>query len=310
MNRKKKINDLYKGVFKNDKKGCLVDLKPLDNKPETNHPNSPSKQNNQPNMHRNDKIKHNQNNYPKEIDIRLKVAKNLGFGTYFKNLREEIVDVFIGKEELISFEGMFNQKDVSDLFNFKESIQKTASDHQCQGKMRSSLTNNYTTNNNTNNTSFLNQLNQSTNSTDQEVILYEDEEKTIYKRKKIKSKITKEYDQENINKFIPVAKKENAINVNQGNNNAFCFFPDQNTNTNINSNSNVNMNMFYPINNNHLNDNYEIGMGMGMGMFTPDKTNMDLGNNYTKNSILFMNKISNCRNINGNYVSIPNINHN
>ena len=28
MNRKRKHNELYKGVFKNDKKSCLVDLKP------------------------------------------------------------------------------------------------------------------------------------------------------------------------------------------------------------------------------------------------------------------------------------------
>ena len=34
MNRKRKINELYKGVFKNDKKSCMVDLKPLDRKRE------------------------------------------------------------------------------------------------------------------------------------------------------------------------------------------------------------------------------------------------------------------------------------
>ena len=29
MNRKRKINDLYKGVFKNNKKSNLIDLKPF-----------------------------------------------------------------------------------------------------------------------------------------------------------------------------------------------------------------------------------------------------------------------------------------
>ena len=32
--RKRKFNELYKGVFKNDKKSCLIDLKPLDRKRE------------------------------------------------------------------------------------------------------------------------------------------------------------------------------------------------------------------------------------------------------------------------------------
>ena len=32
MNRKKKINDLFKGGFRNDKKSCLIDLKPLEDK--------------------------------------------------------------------------------------------------------------------------------------------------------------------------------------------------------------------------------------------------------------------------------------
>lgn len=119
-NRRRKVNDLYKGVFKNDRKSCLVDLKPLDQKREIEL--DINKKKIVPlGEKENDQVKANEPQ--KFLEVNIKVGKNLGFGSYFKRLRQDIVDIFLSKDEAISFEGMFNEN-VSELFNLKESSNK------------------------------------------------------------------------------------------------------------------------------------------------------------------------------------------
>jgi hypothetical protein len=110
MNRKRKNNELYKGVFKNDKKGCIVDLKPKDEINQQILIEPREKENTNINIPR----------QKKTLDLNLRVAKNMKFGTYFQKLRDEIVDIFIQEDEYISFEGLFNFQKVNDLFNFRE----------------------------------------------------------------------------------------------------------------------------------------------------------------------------------------------
>ena len=59
----------------------------------------------------------------KHINAKLKVAKNLGFGNYFQRLRKRIIDIFLDDKDLISYENMFKQKEVRELFNIKNSVQ-------------------------------------------------------------------------------------------------------------------------------------------------------------------------------------------
>ncbi len=115
MNRKRKINDLYKGVFKNNKKSNLIDLKPFQ---EQNESENDSKNNNELKT----KFKYENNENETHINQKLQVAKNLGFGTYFQRLRKRIIDIFLDDKELISYENMFKQKEVLELFNIKNSV--------------------------------------------------------------------------------------------------------------------------------------------------------------------------------------------
>lgn len=146
MNRKRKHNELYRGVFRNDKKSCLIDLKP--------------KEEREPKIEMKENIDMNFVKQKKSLDLNLKVAKNLRFGTYFQKLREEIVDIFTQEDEYISFEGLFNFNKINDLFNFKEAVQQT-----------DQLNNLHTTENRSNNYY-------------EDEIIYEDENETIIKRKK------------------------------------------------------------------------------------------------------------------------------
>lgn len=115
MNRKRKINDLYKGVFKNNKKSNLIDLKPFQ---EQNESENDSKNNYQLKT----KFKYENNENEINVNAKLKVAKNLGFGNYFQRLRKRIIDIFLDDKELISYENMFKQKEVLELFNIKNSV--------------------------------------------------------------------------------------------------------------------------------------------------------------------------------------------
>ena len=117
MNRKRKINDLYKGVFKNNKKSNLIDLKPFQ---EQNELENDSKNNYE--LKTKFKYENNLNDNEIHINQKLKVAKNLGFGNYFQRLRKRIIDIFLDDKELISYENMFKQKEVLELFNIKNSV--------------------------------------------------------------------------------------------------------------------------------------------------------------------------------------------
>lgn len=112
-NKKNKNNSL--GVF-NNKKSCLVDLKPL----EDNKHREILKQE-KDNKEVNDRTS-------KTLKVNIKIAKNYGFGTYFQNLRESIIDKFLNYDEYISFDGLFKFHSLNDLFNFsKENINESMS---------------------------------------------------------------------------------------------------------------------------------------------------------------------------------------
>ena len=115
MNRKRKINDLYKGVFKNNKKSNLIDLNPFQ---EQNESEKDSKNNYESKK----KCQYENNENETHINQTLKVAKNLGFGNYFQRLRKRIIDIFLDDKEFISYENMFKQKEVLELFNIKNSV--------------------------------------------------------------------------------------------------------------------------------------------------------------------------------------------
>ena len=119
MNKKRKINDLYKGVFKNNKKSNLIDLKPFQE-----HNEIKEFENNSKKYELKTKFKYEnlQKTKEKHINAKLKVAKNLGFGNYFQRLRKRIIDIFLDDKELISYENMFKQKEVLELFNIKNSV--------------------------------------------------------------------------------------------------------------------------------------------------------------------------------------------
>ena len=120
MTKKRKINDLYKGVFKNNKKSNLIDLKPFQE-----HNEIKEFENNSKKYELKTKFKYEnlQKTKEKHINAKLKVAKNLGFGNYFQRLRKRIIDIFLDDKELISYENMFKQKEVRELFNIKNSVQ-------------------------------------------------------------------------------------------------------------------------------------------------------------------------------------------
>jgi hypothetical protein len=195
MNRKRKLNDLYKGVFKNDKKSCIVDLKPLDKKRELDKLNHKESEEDLSNLHPSRaKVPIEQKSKP--LNVNLKVSKNLNFGSFFKRLREEIVDVFMAKDDLISFEGLVNSQQINELFNGnfnRESKSKNFIDLEKVSLERGSKKNMgsviYGGEENTN----LILANDRTGVKDhlaieeddeEEEILYEDEMETIYKRRK------------------------------------------------------------------------------------------------------------------------------
>ena len=120
MNKKRKINDLYKGVFKNNKKSNLIDLKPFQEENEIKEFENNSKKYE---LKTKFKYENLQKTKEKHINAKLKVAKNLGFGNYFQRLRKRIIDIFLDDKDLISYENMFKQKEVRELFNIKNSVQ-------------------------------------------------------------------------------------------------------------------------------------------------------------------------------------------
>lgn len=198
MNRKRKFNELYKGVFKNDKKSCLIDLKPLDKKREVERDlNNKIEKGDGKNFNNISKEEHNSkipNKNRNRLGINLRVAKNLGFGSFFKKTREEIVDIFMSKDELISFEGLINSNNINDLFNYRDSTSKNFIDKEIHhlentSKKENVVRNPQSYNNIANRTTELIKRQEDVGMTiindEDEEILYEDECETIYKKRKI-----------------------------------------------------------------------------------------------------------------------------
>lgn len=218
MHRKRKFNEINKGVFKNDKKSCLVDLKPLqklnqlkDNKEEKNEEDIAiqSKTDKNINMQNNETTKLKKKN----LEINLRVSKNLGFGTFFKKIREEITDIFMSSEEYISFDGLFNFNQLPVLFN---NINK----HDKITSLENMSTNCYKDQGEYDEVqgNMILEEEEQQQQEIQEEILFENESETIIKRKKI---TPSDVDLEYLNNFeIDKIKKENIythkrnININ------------------------------------------------------------------------------------------------
>jgi hypothetical protein len=198
MNRKRKFNEIYKGVFKNDKKSCLIDLKPLDKKRELEkEPINKKDQEDTRNLNNFQKEEYNSklaNKNKNRLGINLRVAKNLGFGSFFRKVREEISDIFLSKEEYISFEGLINSNSVNDLFNFRDSTSKNFIDKEIINLENTSKKENMHRNpqsyaNLPNNTTELvkrqEDIGMSIINDEEDEIVYEDECETIYKKRKL-----------------------------------------------------------------------------------------------------------------------------
>ena len=245
MNRKRKFNELYKGVFRNDKKSLLVDLKPLDRKLELEKLKKEN-ENINPNIDREKELISRK----KTLDVKLKVAKNVGFGSFFKRLREEVVDIFLSKEDYISFDGLFSN-DINDLFNFRDSTSKLLLEREIVGLCNNNMSdvvninnkmilsnfpiNNMTNINSINNNLTTENINLQNNSTyledPDEEIIYEDESETIYKRKKKTNskinlhetqggnKLNFDYYKNNINNNLPLFTSSTNLKPYDGNNN-------------------------------------------------------------------------------------------
>lgn len=225
MNRKRKLNDLYKGVFKNDKKSCLVDLKPLDKKREldkNNHKETDEEVSNLNPSRAKVQVEHKS----KPLNVNLKVSKNLNFGTYFKRIREEIVDVFMAKDDLISFEGLVNSQQINELFNgnFNRDsksknfidMEKVSLDQESKKIIGSVIYGGMQVDENlallhaNDRTGVKDHLAIEEEEEEEEEILYEDEMETIYKRRKPPSRNINHLS--NINQFN--IRSLNEINFN------------------------------------------------------------------------------------------------
>lgn len=146
MNRKKKVNEDRRGVFKNDIKSRVIDLNPLEKKHEIEKESINNKQGLinfiQRNEARKDKAsitfkdahkldfsKSFDKNYLEGINQELKFIKNSGFGNYFKNLRKEITEIFNYASEYIPFQALLHPEELKENylnynqndFNFKVS---------------------------------------------------------------------------------------------------------------------------------------------------------------------------------------------
>jgi hypothetical protein len=198
MNKKRRLNELYKGVFKNDKKSCVVDLKPLDRLREL----EPAKKSEEQEEKKNPEIK---NKVIKPVSVSLKVGKNLGFGSFFQNVREEIIQIFTAKEDYISFEGLVNSSQINQMFNgnFNNRDSTTKKLNNIE-RMTENQTNHVKDN-------FVGIF-------ENEEILYEDENETIYKRKKPLSRGYENYyrkpAQAEENFFFDISKLRDS-NINQ-----------------------------------------------------------------------------------------------
>lgn len=283
MNRKRKFNEVYKGVFKNDKKSCLVDLKPLDKKREIEQEIKGVSKAKGREKSIDEKVTKR-----KTLDLNLKIAKNLGFGTYFKKLREEIVDVFLSDEEYVSFEGLFNFNQMNELFNFQKDKDSNIENINPNINIEN-INNNITTEN----------IKIRQNEDYEDELLYEDENETIYKRRKTNNSKSNMMIYNNMDDEM---KMYTNRNINPMNKNAQPFM--RSNNNNVNSN-NFHTNIFAP---NNINQNnrrkknlssniIDCGDDISMNMNLRSNYEQDLSNKYklvkTKKSVIDENLYNN-----------------
>ena len=155
---KRRINNLYKGVFKGNKTSNIIELHSRKKNPEKkenqnpnvsfyeNKNNNLSKNNKSNNINPNKDVSANKNNDNKDKQIMNlydnsfsdsdssnnkslantklygKYAKS---GKYFKKLRQQVIDKFISGKPLISIDRMYSNPEVKKMFGIKNSSEKT-----------------------------------------------------------------------------------------------------------------------------------------------------------------------------------------
>jgi len=154
---KRRINNLYKGMFKGNKTSNIIELHSRKKNPEKkenqnpnvsfyeNKNNNLSKNNKSNNINPNKDVSANNNNDNKDKQIMNlydnsfsdsdssnnkslantklygKYAKS---GKYFKKLRQQVIDKFISGKPLISIDRMYNNPEVKKMFGIKNSSEK------------------------------------------------------------------------------------------------------------------------------------------------------------------------------------------
>lgn len=136
---RRRINNLYKGMFKGNKTSNIIELHSKkyheDNEKENldlSKKNKEKKRKTSENQNMNKITLENDNVLREELfsdsehssqnkskfktKLYNKFAKKLGFGTYFKRLRQQVVDKFISGKPLISTDRMYNNPEVKKLF--------------------------------------------------------------------------------------------------------------------------------------------------------------------------------------------------
>lgn len=155
---RRRINNLYKGMFKGNKTSNIIELhsrkkppeKSKDNKDnqkqkinlskykyannENDNDNNQKKQfyrNNSPNKKEkvsnlyNNSFSDSDSSHYKSMNKTKLYNKYVKSGTYFKRLRQQVIDKFISGKPLISIERMYNNPEVKKMFGIQNSTEKT-----------------------------------------------------------------------------------------------------------------------------------------------------------------------------------------
>jgi hypothetical protein len=238
MNRKKKINELCKGLFKNNKSSRLIDLKPLEDE------NFKSKKDNiidiSYSKNKNKFIENDfgENNNPKNFKINIKVAKNMGFGAYFKKIRQDIVEKFKLNDELINNKYMSYNDEIKDLFNINNSNSKNSNYYENTNKnIKYDFSKNNSTNSNILTENFNNYIKYENNNilnninNQKDELIYQNNETELKWKKIINSKIHTNIFNPNLNSNINIYE-QNSLNNNslKGNNIEYFFTPENKNN--------------------------------------------------------------------------------
>jgi hypothetical protein len=236
MNRKKKINDLCKGLFKNNKSSGLIDLKPLEEE------NFKSKKENLLDIsyskNKNKIITENEfnENNQKNFKVHIKVVKNMGFGTYFKKLRQNIIEKFKLNDELINNKYMSYNEEIKDLFNINNSNSKKSNYYENTNKNinyqfsknnsnNNILKENYNNYINLENNNILNNINNQ-----KEELSYENDETAFKWKKVIDTKFHTNVFHPNLNSNLGIYQQNSFINNSLTRNNIEYFFTPENKN--------------------------------------------------------------------------------